>query len=160
MWTRSSKLSQHLNVVTLILYWFPYNLTFFSTPLPRLMAIGIWTLLGCQSKPHYSDVIMSAMASKITGVSTVCSTICSGADQRKHQSSASLAFVRGIHRWPVNSPHKEPVTWKMHDDVTMLQMYCYDCGMEDIGLASALPTVTATWCHSVSSGPYKTHMCS
>ena len=27
----------------------------------------------------------------------------SGADQRKHQSSASLAFVRGIHRWPVNS---------------------------------------------------------
>ena len=34
----------------------------------------------------------------------------SGADQRKHQSSASLAFVRGIHRWPVNSPHKRPVT--------------------------------------------------
>ena len=41
------------------------------------------------------------------------------ADQRKHQSSASLAFVRGIHRWPVNSPHKWPVTRKMFpfDDV-------------------------------------------
>ena len=39
----------------------------------------------------------------------------------KHQSSASLAFVRGINRWPVNSPHKWPVTWKMFpfDDVIM-----------------------------------------
>ena len=36
-----------------------------------------------------------------------------GVDQRKHQSSASLAFVRGIHRWSVNSPHKWPVTRKM-----------------------------------------------
>ena len=46
----------------------------------------------------------------------------SGADQRKHQSSASLAFVRGIHRWPVNSPHKGPVTRKMFpfDDVIMV----------------------------------------
>ena len=44
-----------------------------------------------------------------------------GADQRKNQSSTSLAFVRGIHRWPVNSPHKGPVTRKMFpfDDVTM-----------------------------------------
>ena len=41
-----------------------------------------------------------------------CSTMCSGADQRKHQSSASLAFVRGIHRSPVNSPHKVPATRK------------------------------------------------
>ena len=44
-----------------------------------------------------------------------------GTDQRKHRSSASLAFVRGIHRWPVNSPHKGPVTWKMFpfDDFIM-----------------------------------------
>ena len=48
---------------------------------------------------HCNDVIMSAMASQITSVSTVCATICSGADQRKYQSSASLTFVRGIHRW-------------------------------------------------------------
>ena len=39
-------------------------------------------------------------------------TVYSDADQRKHQSSASLAFVRGSHRWPVNSPHKWPVTQK------------------------------------------------
>ena len=44
---------------------------------------------------HYSDVIMSTIASQITGVLIVCSTVWSGADQRKHQSSASLAFVRG-----------------------------------------------------------------
>ena len=40
---------------------------------------------------------------------------------KKHQSSASLSFVRGIHRSPVNSPHKGPVTRKMFpfDDVIM-----------------------------------------
>ena len=64
---------------------------------------------------------MSAMASQITGVSSDCSTVCSSADQRKHQNSASLAFVRGIHRWPVVSPHKGPVTRKTFpfDDVIM-----------------------------------------
>ena len=46
------------------------------------------------------------MASHITGISIVYSTVCSGKDQRKHQSSASLAFVRGIHRWPVISRTK------------------------------------------------------
>ena len=51
---------------------------------------------------HYSNVIIIVMASQVTGVSIVCLTICSGADQRKYQSSESLAFVRGIHR----SPHK------------------------------------------------------
>ena len=62
---------------------------------------------------HHRDVIMSAMESQITGVLIVYSTICSGADQTKHQTSASLALVRGIHRWPVNSPHKGSVTRKM-----------------------------------------------
>ena len=68
---------------------------------------------------HYSDVIISAVASQITNLTIVYSTVYSGADERNHQSSASLAFVRGIHRWPVNSPHKEPVTRKMFpfDDV-------------------------------------------
>ena len=62
---------------------------------------------------HYDDVIMSAIPSLITGVLIIYSTVCSGAHQRKHQSSASLAFVRGIHRWPMNSPHKMPVARKM-----------------------------------------------
>ena len=65
---------------------------------------------------------MGAMASQITSSTIVYSTVYSGADQRKHQSSASLAFVRGMHRWPVNSPHKRPVTRKMFpfDDVLMV----------------------------------------
>ena len=61
---------------------------------------------------HYNDVTMDAIASQITSLTIVSSTIYSDADQRKHQSSASLAFVLGIHRWPVNSPHKWPVTRK------------------------------------------------
>ena len=73
------------------------------------------------TKIHYSDGIMSMIASQITSVLIVYSIVCSGENQRKYQSSASLAFVRGIHRWPVNSPHKGPVMWKMFpfDDVTL-----------------------------------------
>ena len=71
---------------------------------------------------HYDDVIMRAMASQITSLTIVYSTVYSDADQRKHQSSASLAFVQGILRGPVNSPHKWPVTRKMYpfDDVIMV----------------------------------------
>ena len=70
---------------------------------------------------YYCDVIMDTMASQITSLATVYSTVYSDADQRTHQSSASLAFVWGIHRGPVNSPDKWPVTRKMFpfDDVIM-----------------------------------------
>ena len=70
---------------------------------------------------HYDDVIMGAIASQITILTIVYSAVYSGADQSKHQSSASLAFVWGIHRGPVNPPHKWPVTRKMFpfDDVIM-----------------------------------------
>ena len=74
---------------------------------------------------HYSDVIIDTMVSQITSLAIVYSTVYSGADQRKHQSSASLAFVRGIHQWPVNSPHKGQVTLKMFpfDDVIMMAYF-------------------------------------
>ena len=62
---------------------------------------------------HGSDLIIRMMASQIIAVLMVYSTVCSGTDQRKHQSSTSLAFVRGIHQWPVNFWHKGPVMWKM-----------------------------------------------
>ena len=70
---------------------------------------------------HYNDVIMGAITSQIISLMIVYSIVYSDADQRKHQSSASLAFVRGIHRGPVKSPHKWPVTRKMFpfDDVIM-----------------------------------------
>ena len=68
-----------------------------------------------------SDIIMGSMASQITSLTIVSSTVCSGVNQRKQQSSASLAFMRGIHRWSVNSPHKWPATRKIFpfDDVIM-----------------------------------------
>ena len=70
---------------------------------------------------HYNDIIMGAIGSQNTSLTIVYSTVYSDADQRKHQSSASLAFVWGIHRRPVNSPHKWPVTRKIFpfDDVIM-----------------------------------------
>ena len=69
---------------------------------------------------HYDDVIMTMLASQITSLTVVYSIVYS-VNQRKHQSSASLAFVREIHRGPVNFPHKWPVTRKMFpfDDVIM-----------------------------------------
>ena len=64
---------------------------------------------------------MGMMASQITSLTIVYSTVYSGTDQRKHRRSASLAFARGIHRWPVNSLHKGPVMRKKFpfDDVIM-----------------------------------------
>ena len=71
---------------------------------------------------HYNGVMMSAIASQITGASIVYSIVCSGEDQRKHQTSASLALVLVLYRWPVNTSHKGPVKRKMlpFDDVIML----------------------------------------
>ena len=83
-------------------------------------------LIKCQKRRirfhHYKDVVMGTVASQITSVSIVCQKVCSGADQRKHQTSASLAYGRAIRRWPVDSTHKGPVTRKMlpFDDVIMM----------------------------------------
>ena len=80
---------------------------------------------------HYNDVTMGMIASQITSLTIVYSIVYSDADQRKHQSSASLAFVRGIHRGPVNSPHKWAVTRKMlpFDDVIMGIVWVLDIKM-------------------------------
>ena len=76
---------------------------------------------------HYCDVIMGAAASQITSLTIVYSTVYSDADQRKHQSFASLPLVRGIHRGSVDSPHKWPVRRKMFsfDDV-IIQKNVFD----------------------------------
>ena len=77
---------------------------------------------------------MGAMAFQITSLTIVYSTVHSSA-YNKNQSSASLAFVREIHRWPVNSSHKWPVTRKMfsYDDVTVYDFaiitYLYAIGI-------------------------------
>ena len=89
---------------------------------------------------HYSDVIMSAIASQIAGVSIVDFSVCSDEDQRKHQSSVSLAFVRVIHRWAVNCPSKRASSnagnvsswWRHHvifcisgDDVSIMSTVAF-----------------------------------
>ena len=100
------------------IYWytekFPLILADYK-PLTRVIEIST----------HYSDVIMDTMTSQITSLTIIYSTAYSGADQRKQQSSGSLTFVRGIHRWSVNSPLKGPVTRKMFpiDGVTMRLSY-------------------------------------
>ena len=84
---------------------------------------------------------MSEIASQITGLTIVYSTVNSVADQRKHQSYASLAFVRGIHRRPVNSPHKGPVTGKMFpfDDVIMCSKWLVFGIKWKVGVISIIP---------------------
>ena len=92
------------------------NITYFTS---------IWVEFNCIRDISNSSALlwlqMGAMASEITSLTIVYSAVYSIAGQRKHQSSASLAFVPGIHRWPVNSPHIGPVTRKMlpFDDVIM-----------------------------------------
>ena len=109
----------------------------------QLSCRDIWKIMTwCDDKiqDHYGDVIMSTIASQITSLTIVYSTVYWGSDQRKHQSSASLAFVRGVHRWPVNSPHKWPVTRKMFpfDDVIM------SCCSEDCSVAPVHQDVSQT----------------
>ena len=89
-----------------------------------LLFTGLTAILFMIYRYHCNDVIMSSMASHITSPTIVYPTVYAGAEQRKHQSSASLAFMRGIHQWPVNSPHKGPITRKMipFHDVIMLSM--------------------------------------
>ena len=96
------------------------------TRILRSVHSAVFTLVQknvCEFVSHYSDVRMGAIASQITSLTIVYSIVYSDANQRKHQSSASLAFVWGIHRGPVNSPHKWPVTRKMFpfDDVIMVR---------------------------------------
>ena len=118
----------HSGLVTAF-FWFREMRTTFGRP--DCSISKTWSV---KPNAHYYDVIMGTIASQIT---TVYSTVYLDADQRKYQSSASLAFVRGIHRRPVNSPHKWPLTRKMFpfDDVIMVF----------VG-APQLSTNAAQWC--------------
>ena len=81
--------------ISLLVQIFAYFATYY---------ISFYNILGAMAKTlpmlctHYGDVIMDVITSQITSLTIVYSTFYSGADQSKHQSSASLAFVRGIHR--------------------------------------------------------------
>ena len=88
-----------------------------------LGGLGIIDYITTKISPN-DDIIMGAMASQISSFTIVYSIVYSGTDQSKHQSSASLAFVWWVHRGPMNSAHKWPVTRKMFpfDDVIIV---CY-----------------------------------
>ena len=96
---------------------------------------NVWTELDC-----YTLITLTSQWARWRLKSpAVYSTVYSGADQRRHQSSASLAFVRGFHRWPVNSTHKGPVTrknatvwWRHHAAMTT----CHDISRSNISLVN------------------------
>ena len=79
---------------------------------------------------HYNnDVIMSAMASQFRGVPILCSTVCSSEAQTKHQTSAPLAFVRGIHRWPVDFPSQRASFHLMTSSYISINLECREVMM-------------------------------
>ena len=76
---------------------------------------------------RHNEQLMSPMTFQITSLTIVYSIVYSDADQIKHQSSASLVFVRGIHRWPVNSPAQKAsnaenvsIWWRHHAPTTTI----------------------------------------
>ena len=99
------------------LYWIRAQATWTHSML-TCVCIRAWIIIVLS---HYNDVVMSAVASRISSILMVCSAVCSDARWRKYQRSALLAFVRGIHWWLEDSPHKEPVMQKMFpfDDIIM-----------------------------------------
>ena len=136
--------------------WFPQKflgfrpkILFGHRTILRITTVKIRRLCDYNENLHFIEIIMSAMASKITCLTIVYSTVYSGADQRKHQSSASLAFVLGIHRSPVNSPHKWPVTRKMFpfDDV-IISTWKYGVYIEPSPMLYCnTRTAKAVWAH-------------
>ena len=78
---------------------------------------------------HCIDVIMTRMASQITSLTIVYSTVYSGADKKKTSKLRVTGLCVGNSPGPVNSPHKGPVTRKMipFDDVIMSNHIPYFC---------------------------------
>ena len=102
---------------------------------------------------HYNDVMMAMVASQITSLTIVYSIVYSDTDQRKHLSSMSLAFEWGIHQWPVNSPHKWPVTWIMFPFDDVIICICWRPSISRHSLTTKLSIFSqdyllSTWLHT------------
>ena len=104
---------------------------------PSAVDSSFTDLSACLPGLHYNDIIMGTIASQITSLAIFYSTVYPDADQSKHQSSASLVFVWGIHRRPVNSLHKWSVKRKRFpfDDFIMRK----DCGRVRPFIAGSAP---------------------
>ena len=136
-------------VIHISLYTHEQPLWPLSTYYFMMISVGIapechgtrgWTLAVCCSVAAYGNELISFTNGKInqiTCLAIVYSAVYSGADQGKHQSSTSLAFVWGIHRWPVNSPHNWPVfIWWRHNVI----MYFMDASalLDDTHISNSL----------------------
>ena len=160
MWHYVSKVSHYLNTcrtesILINIQIFTLSLIFQHRDGSSSQNLSLWMTryrIHVGGIIHYSDVIMGATASQITSLLIVYSTVYSGADQRKHQNSASLDFERGIHRWPVNSPHKGPVTRKIFpfNDVIMNAPGIF---MRHLPMQiNSWPSVICCFCPEVLSG--------
>ena len=109
---------------------------------------GLWCYMSQwpMTVSHYSDVTMGVMASQIISLTVVYSTVYSAADHIKHQSSALLIFVRGIHRSPVISPHRKPVTRKMFPFDGVIMNYALDASA---AYANGLYLYQACWVRAI-----------
>ena len=100
--TPSRSLWRHYNVWTKSLTKELHFLFLMQFSLKFVLACYHWALA-----KHYSDVIMRVTAFQITGISSVYSTVYKGADKGNIKAPCDcMAFTRGIHRWPMNSPHQ------------------------------------------------------
>ena len=134
-WLPLCRWHAQIDICQIDVFWFKFQCDFSksSNSIQALSRVGAWHRKGAKllcdpDIAKFHDAIHSlhlshngAMASQIASLTIAYSNVYSGADQRKPQRSASLAFVRGVHRWPVNSPPKWPITRKMFpfDDVIM-----------------------------------------
>ena len=106
-----------------------------------------FNVLLAQKKHHYNYVIMIVMASQITNLTIVHSTVYSGADHRKHQRSASLAFVRGVHRWPLKFPSQwssNAENVSIDDVIKYIYMCVCVCVCRPLTIQFMLPGVCGT----------------
>ena len=141
-----------------IMFWLIFSWNMFMWVLLTIIQqrFGKWP---CYQLTHYCVGIMGAVASQITNLTIVYLTVYSDADQRKHQSSASLAFVRGIHRRPVNSPRKWPVTRKMFpfDDVIMKSMIKLVLTWYSVHIPRSVDAPLGKWLSSSTLGQIGPH---
>ena len=103
----------------IISFWFAFHRNLFPRFQLKQACIGLDNV----AAPHYIDVIMSAMASQITNLPIIQAQIKANIKATRHWPLCA----QGIHPWPMTSPHRGPVTWKMFpfDDVIMERAICH-----------------------------------
>ena len=133
----------------------PNTASKFATWICMSECMQLWCIFQIARVRHYSDVIMSVMGSQITDVSIVCLTVCSGADQRKHQSSASLAFVGEstddpwilLTKGQLRS--KVPIWWRHHVKCSLKKKYLNTKGEKMAAILQTLFSNAFPWKQSM-----------